>query len=687
MMSMAPPPGPPAMPPPALPQAPTAAPNAAPALQLTEEQIAQWRQRCDASKRVVEQKREKEWKKNVTAYMGRVLEKLPKDHVVNVPLEFAFVEQKKAQLAFQVPEVHLRPKQPGLEAAVAVFQPALNHELGDANANVKQCVDETLTDTLICGIGASKIAYLPHIRTRQVPVMAPVPGPPDPMTGMPGPPTQQPTGEMQDEQYLAGEEYRWDRFPIEDLLVPVEFEQSDFDRAPWLAHRFRMQLDVARETFDLPDDFSAVKAQLRETLSSDEQPGRAAGNTTIQEIEGYEIWLQADVFDPTALPGLYRKLVLIDGHDAVAEYKDSPYQWVTEDGKVKGMVGNPIHPLVLRFLPGSAYPVGDVEIGRPISEELSKGRTQMVQTRDRMMPFIGINREKCDPETKAKIEDQTVGRVVSFDGPPSEVVSAVSVGQFPRENFTFNDISMNDYKLVWRVGPTPAGQVEPEARTATEVNEARGAADVVLDAERTAVLRWFTRGAAKFASLLQQFKDDQGFVEIVGPEGDKALQAWDRRHIQGEFVFTAKPDSALRIDADVERRQALSLYNLMGRDPNVNRTELLKTICLRFNMDPSKIVVPTPPPAPHPEPPKVSLSFKGEDLGNPMVLAILQQLGITLPTPQELAGIPGQPQQPGAPPAGGPPPPQLGMAPHPGATPQAEPLSKHALQQQTGKVM
>jgi hypothetical protein len=683
MMSMV-PPTPPALPPPA-PSAPAqATPAAPPGLTLTEEQIAQWRQRLDASKRVIDDRRDKSWKKNTTAYMGRVLDKLPKDHTVNVPLEFAFVESKKAQLAFQVPEVHLAPKLPGLEAAVSVFQPALNHELGDHGANVKQCVDEILTDTLLCGIGASKIAYLPHIRSR--PKMGP--GPVDPLTGQPGllaPVTDPTTGEPMQEQYLAGEEYRWDRFPVEDLLIPIEFEQSDCDRAPWLGARFRMPLDRAKEQFALPDDFSAVKAQLRETLSSDEQPGRAAGNTTIQEIEGYEIWLQADVFDPTALPGQYRKLVLIDGHDGVAEYKDSPYQWVTEDGKLKGMVGNPIHPLTLRFLPGSAYPVGDVEIARPISEELSKGRTQMIQFRDRVMPFIGINREKCDPETKQKIEDQTVGRTIGFDGDPNEVVRAVSVGQFPRENFTFNQISMDDYKLVWRVGPNAVGQVEPEARTATEVQNARGEADVVLDAERTAVLRWFTRGAAKFASLLQQFKDDQSYVEITGQDGAKNLQAWDRRHIQGEFVFTAKPDSALRIDADVERRQALALYNLLGRDPNVNRTELLKTVLLRHNMDPSKIVVATPPPAPHPEPPKISLAFKGEDLGNPMVLAILQQLGLTLPTPQELAGIPGPPQQPGAPPGQPPAPP--GMAPHPGATPQAEPLNKHALQQQTGKVM
>src|SRR5690242_19373421 len=142
MMDMVPPSSAPAMPPPAAPAPAQPAPPTGGGLMLTEEQIAQWKQRKDAALRVIEDRRTTSWRKNITAYMGRVLDKLPKDHVVNVLLEFAFVESKKAQLAFQVPEVHLAPQLPGLEAAVSVFQPALNHELGDHGANVKQCVDE-----------------------------------------------------------------------------------------------------------------------------------------------------------------------------------------------------------------------------------------------------------------------------------------------------------------------------------------------------------------------------------------------------------------------------------------------------------------------------------------------------------------------------------------------------------------
>jgi hypothetical protein len=664
------------------PPRPPADPTQAQGLQLSDDDYAAWKQRITASKRFIDQKRE-QWKANMRAYMAKVLDVPPTEHIVVVPIEYSYTELKKAQLAFQVPEVHLKPKLPGLEGAVAVFQAAVNHELGDDNADAKTLIDECLMDLLICGIAASKVAYVSHIRTRQKAVLQP--GQLDPMTGQPGPEVEvidPATGQpqMQDVPYLAGEDYRWDRFPAEQLLVPSDFEQSDFDRAPWLAMEFRMDLQTAKRTFTLPDNFDTTQSTPRETLSSDDQPARE--HTTLKQVIGHEIWLQADVYDEQALPGQYRQLVLIDGLDHAAVYKDSPYQQIGDDGKLHGMEGNPICPLTVRFLPGSAYPISDVEIARPLSQELSKGRTQMIQFRDRVLPRYGYNRTNMDPETLVKLETGQTGQFIGFDHPPAECVAPLAPAQYQRENFTFNDVVRRDVQQTWATGATPGGQVEPEARTATEVNNAQGTADVRLDNERTWFLRWFCRGASKFGSLLQLFKDDEGFAEITGPDGVKQLQAWDRTHIQGKFAFAAKPDSALRLDADVERRQSLAIYNLLGKDPNVNRVELLKTVLLRHNIDPSKIVVPTPPPAPHPEPPKIALSFKGDDLGNPMVLAILQQVGIQLPTQEELAGMSGQQGPIGAPgqPQGPP-----GLVPHPGAMPQAEPLNKHALVRDQGR--
>jgi hypothetical protein len=669
--------------------------------------VGEWMNRIKASEGVVDQLAIG-WKKNVRAYMGKVLNSTPRDHIVNVPLEYSYVEQKKSQLVFQVPELHLKPKNPQSAAAVPVFQSAVNHELGPENADAPTLIDEMATDVLLCGIAGSKIGYTAEIRTRKVPVMEPAPPDPltmqppvDPQTGAPQQvqaqrPVMTPDGMMQfgpdgqpvtepafeDQPYLAHEEFFWNEFPTEDLLIPVEFVGSNFDRAAWLGMKFVMDFNQAKKELKLPDDFAATIQTPRETLSSEERPNRDGG--ALKQVEGYEIWLKAAVFAPeeNPLPKQIKQLVIIKGHNKPVKYENSPYQWLGDgqegrpnDGKLHGMEGFPIHPLTLRFLPGSAYPVSDVGIARPLSEEISLGRTQMVQFRDRALPMQWFDRSAggMTPETIAKLEKGEIMSRIGVDGNGNEQMGIIALPQFPRDNYQFNEIGEKDLRDTWAIRPAT---VETEGRTATEVRDATAVSDVRLDKERTRFLRWFTTGGAKFASLLQQFKDDAAYVEIVGADGQKALQAWDRKAIQGEFVFTAKPDSALRLDADVERRQAANLYNLIGRDPNVRRTELLKALLTKHNLDPEKIVVETPPPEPKPEPPKISLALKGEDLVNPQVLGILAQLGIEIMPP--IDPMTGQPMQKPQPPA------QAGaaqpmQAPHPGAVPQAEPINKHQL--------
>jgi hypothetical protein len=643
-------------------------------LPMDEKTFGQWKLRIDASKDVTKTKRD-EWKDYVRAYMARYLDTSPRKHQICVPLEYAYVQFKAAALAFQMPEMHLKPKNPQSAPAVPVFQAGLNHELGHENADVKACLDQCLIDVLTCGIAASVIGYTPHFRTRQVPVMQDTV---DPM----GQPTRVPvmdpaTGEpqMQDEEYLAAEEYFWDQMPPEDLLVPVEFVGSNFDRAGFTGRKFELPFDQAAERYGVTESTVEVFTEPRETLSSDTQPRRDAASSKV--VRGYEIWYLSSVYDVASgdLPGQRRKLVILEGfEDGPVEHKPSPYQWMGEDGKLKGMEGSPIHVLTLRFLPGSAYPMSDVEMGLPMSQEISTFRTQMMQRRDREIPFRAYNRERMDPETLEKVKTGQIGDNIGVDGPPNEIFGVIGAPTHTRESFEAGNVTKTDFDQTWAMGNV--GVVEPEARTATEVNKASGATEVRLDNERTWVLRWLVKGASKFAALLQRFMDEQRFVEIAGPDGLPALQAWNRESVQGEFVFSARPDSALRLDADVARRQALNLYNQLGKDPNVRRTELLRSVLTTYGMDHSKIVVETPPPEPKPEPPKISLALKGEDLMNPQVLGILAQLGIEIMPPIDpMTGQPVPKLQPAPQPA------QPGMPspPHPGAMATMEPINKHAL--------
>lgn len=645
-------------------------------LPLSKEALGKWRLRIEAADKVAHEHRD-DWARWTHAYMGKDLQRMPDEHTVLVNMEYAHVEQKKAQLAFQVPDVHLTPKLPGLEQAVLIFQGAVNHELGPDGAHVKAAIDECLTDVLICGIAAAKIGYVADIRTRMTPQTDPAG---QPILGADGQPVLQP------QSYAAAEDYFFDRFPPDRLLVPTDFDGSDFDESAYLGMIFFKDVDSAKREYGLPAAFTGSLVELPPTLSSEEQPDPGP-RTTLQQVKGYEMWYRADIFDPESdpppLPHQIRRLVLIEGHPEPVIHQDSPYQWVDETtGHLMGMEGFPIHPLTLRYLPGSAYPVSDVGVSRPVSEELNTGRSQMVQFRDRAMPMTGFDRTKLDKDTLDKVQRGYIGKFVGMDGLPSEVFQPIALPTYPRQNFDFDQIAKKDYQRLWAMSDNASAVIDDQQRTATEVQATQAASDVRLDAERTRVLNWFTRGASKFGSLLQQFKDDPGYALIVGADGVKALAAWNRHQIAGEYAYSAKPDSALRIDADVQRRQIAAVYNLTGKDPNVNRSEVLKVLFQRHDMDPSKLIVPTPPPhEPKPEPPKISISIKGEDLvplapqyGN--VVALLQMAGVQLPPPPgQMSALPAG-AQPGASGA----PPQPGQAPpHGGPMPQSEPINKHEL--------
>ena len=90
------------------------------ALPLDSKQLNAWKTRLEASKALREEKKEN-WKEQLSAYLGKPLQSLPAADTVIINKEFSFVEQKRAQLAFQQPEVQTKAKMPGLEQAALLF--------------------------------------------------------------------------------------------------------------------------------------------------------------------------------------------------------------------------------------------------------------------------------------------------------------------------------------------------------------------------------------------------------------------------------------------------------------------------------------------------------------------------------------------------------------------------------------
>jgi hypothetical protein len=197
---------------------------------------------------------------------------------------------------------------------------------------------------------------------------------------------------------------------------------------------------------------------------------------------------------------------------------------------------------------------------------------------------------------------------------------------------------MNDYidaDIARTTGVDAAGSGVQDAnadQTATEAQIQQGNANARLDFERGRVLQWYTKGVTKFSTLCQRYLPVEQAARIVGPQRAMFWDQW-RKAVPSSLAFTAMPDSALRVDQAVDRRQAQELYTYLANDPYIakGRMKLLERLLRKFHIDPAGIVMPPDPPKP--PPPSLGFAFKGEDLVGPqapIVCEIAQQLGIKI---------------------------------------------------------
>lgn len=596
-----------------------------------------WKKEADRSKAWwanLAQKRQ--WDNNTKAYLGQTLDGEPAADTIVVPKDYSNVENKKALLFFQVPEVTLTAKQPNVEAAIPLFQAVLNSKLASDEINAGALMDEVLFDVLCpAGIGASKIGYEVEQDGEAMvdqPVMDPM-GQPivDPMTGQPAM-TQVPVPNIVRERYF------WERIPIKSLLVPVDFHGADFDKAPWLGFRFETDLALAARTYGVEkDQLKPAKSDEDLRIKGDLQIEASGG----EKVCGYEIWYQMSRYHEDVVNGdLYGQIVWIDGMDAPVVARQSPYQTVQNGRLVGGMRGSPIHILTLRYVSDQAVPMSDVGMSRGLVDELGKGRTDMVTQRKRTAPIVGYDPAQYSVDQVQKIASGDIQEFVPIPGfgTAQAAMGEIRRASFPRENFTFNDYIDRDIQELWAMGSNQQGVSSKGKTTATEASIQQSATQTRMKREQVMVARWFVAGVQKLGALIQLFADEPDYVEVVGPDGAKALQSWDKTAIQGRFAYNAKPDSTLQLDAAWDKKQALDEYQFFRKDPLVNEQALLTRTFRKIGADPAQMIKQPQPAQPPPTTP--SFAFKGEDL-NPaspqfsIVLEVLAKGGIQI-SPQAL---------------------------------------------------
>jgi hypothetical protein len=663
-------------------------PNALLAIPLDEDGVGQWRSRLDQAK-VVNNQYHTEWDQAIKAYEGKPLAGEWPD-AVNVNKHFSTVRLKSAQLFFRTGEVQASALRPASATpnVVPLAQAVINSKLGVHDINAKQMTRKVLTHLELCGVGPSKIGYEVFTRTVEMPVVAPEVSAmlaPEQQAQIPTQPVEQPVSER----------WFWEDFSAKRLLVPAEFEGPDFDKAPWLGMRYHLDPVVARRKFNLPEDFVGVGEKGEDRMSTE----KASGSPD-QRAECTEIWYYAARFDPAEPnPEVVRVLTFIEGaEEPVVEHRLSPYQTIGPDGALTAdsMRGFPIHPLAINYVPDRAYPPSDATMLMPQVLELCKFRSQMMRQRDTSVPMRWYDKSRVPAESLEQFERGIFQGVVGLDGPADGQIGEISRAQYPRENFTAQQVIERDLEQTLAIGSNQRGTATDTERTATELQIVQNNTDLRMDDERNAVIDWYVRGVTKLWTLIQRFADAPDYVAVLGPDGANQLMPWSKSDIQGRFAFSLKTDSTVRPDSAMDQKRSLDLYNFMAKDPQVNRSALLQDIFAKFNLDPAKLSAqPQPPP---PDKPNVSYRFSGADLDPALpqfgiVVSILEQGGTKIDPAliesakqragaqiMAQAGMPGQPPTASMPPGRPGPPPNLA---HGGMADKGELLNKHQ-EQQTG---
>jgi hypothetical protein len=601
---------------------------------------------------------ERWWEQNLKAYAPINRDPEQYGSEINTNRTFTLTERKKADLFYQRPDVTLQPT-PLMEGPVMgpdgqalTFPPApgqqsqavtqqyclsaheeiVNEKLGEDGIDATEMMDAVLFD-IICtqGVGFTKMGYEAVFTEVEQPDPA---WQPDPML-----PLEMQKPAMVTVPVPIHEQCFWHHFSGKQAIIPHNFRSTEWDRAPFLGMQFELPLTEGnRQQYQLPPDFTGKKAKDAEKQHYDHGTAQEQAEDT---FTGVEIFYRSALFrDDVRHPEHLTQLVLVDGIDEPVIERDCPYQTLDEKGALTpdSLIGFPIHPFSVRKMTDSAYVPSDGTMIRPLESELNVFRHQMVQFRDASTLKFVSNADILPAEALAKIVRAPIGGIIPV---PSEAfvgegaIKELPHGSMPRESFTSNDYIDNDMERTTAVGASQSGVQSTSSQTATAEQLQNANANARMDKERGIILKRYCKGVTKFATLIQRYLPVEQAAAIVG--GQRA-QMWDvwRKTAAMPLAFTAMPDSALRVDQAVDRKQAQELYSFLANDPFIakGRAKLLEKLLRKYHIDPTGIVAPPDPPKP--QPPKLALSFKGEDLVGPqapIVLEILQQQGIKI-TPE-----------------------------------------------------
>lgn len=632
------------------------------------------------------------WQRNVDARKNKVLDTEPESDMVTVPADWSRTKNKIAQLFFQVPKVTLFPRAPQWRPMTPLTSAVLNFQLAKV-IHAEEPVEEALGDAInAAGVGIIYISYEAEFKPKQVPAIDLAARTTDELVSA----VTQGGGQvpMQTVQQPLYQRIEWNAVDPSDFLYPQTFTKISWRKAPWLGHRFRLSRAEAVRKGWIKDDDRAGSAENTKSVNSksDERGSRDDdGSIACTRVFYRPAFFESKEIDCRKI----KVIVWAEGTDDPSKpvlHEDFKWQkYVPETRDWVGMTDFPLKPVTLTHISGQAVPPSDTEMARGTVRELNRSRSQMIQQREYSKPIRWYDVNMVDEDIVEQMRRGTWQDMIPTQGPGDRVIGEVARASYPRETWDFDQVFNHDLDEVWAQGPNQGGFEASGTTSATEAEITQKNFSVGIEHQRAKTLKWFLECAEGTLDLIQMFFEDEQFVPFTKQGGEQVLVGWDKDRVPGKYVFEARPDAAVRLDVSQKKANILNLYKLIRQDPRVNPDYILGQLFEANDLDPSEAFAPPAKPE-EPKPKPATFSFKGDDLANPMAVALIQK--VTPIESQEIqaarllmadCGIPVAPAAivpdtthvDAGPPAGdaqGPPNGQ--SAPHPGITSEVTPLNR-----------
>lgn len=570
------------------------------------------------------------WSVSIDYRRGKPFTSQTDEDQVAVNLDWSMTKAKQAALFSQIPQIRLEHSDytdPAKNPWVSKYQYALNDAL--LEAGIEATMDECLPDCInAAGIGVAIVSYESITEDRQVPVSSspdetepaqdPTEStdlgdqePADPNAqGEPG--VDSPAA-METIPFPIDHRYLVQRVSPSDFLWPIKISVSNFDNGPWIGRSGRIPWAEAVQKWKLSEDDKDTilgdDKPLMDRLTQDVERDKTSGD----EMVGFdELFYREFQYDSEAKSySAIHHLVFVNGkEDPVI---DEPWrgQKLNPDGSLIGAQRFPIRVLTLAYLTDESIPPSDSSIGRPQVNEINRGRSQMIQQRQRSLPVRTVDINRLDPAIMQSLLRGTWQAFIPVQGDGSRIINEVSRSNMPQENFLFDKIAKSDY--LEQMTLSHIGQ-DVKASDKDDPNQNKSPYNSQIGRERAKVASFVAGIAEVLGGLMALYEDPANLGEGFDPSISKKLKC------------SILVDSTVLLDASQKLERLNQFINTYAKSGWINVEPVLQEIATLTGLDPSEVVK-----APEPKPPvepNISLRLTGvEDMLNPLALAFLIKSG------------------------------------------------------------